>query len=161
VSVRTRLLGVDYGSVRVGLAISDAGRLIASPLTTYERRSAEQDAAFFRGVVNDEGIGQLVVGLPVHLGGREGLKAGEARAFGQWLGEVTGLPVVFWDERFTTVQAEQFLQEAGLTSKRRKRRRDRVAAQILLQTYLEAGCPGNQPAAPLDGSSDHILGGPD
>jgi putative Holliday junction resolvase len=154
VTARTRLLGVDYGSVRVGLAISDADRLIASPLATYQRRSADQDAVFFRTLVDEEAIGQLVVGLPIHLSGREGQKAAEARAFGQWLGEVTALPVVFWDERFTTVEAEQFLQEAGLTSKRRKSRRDRVAAQILLQTYLEAGCPGNLPAQPLDEKCD-------
>jgi putative Holliday junction resolvase len=157
----TRLLGVDYGSVRVGLAISDADRLIASPLATYERRSADQDAAYFRRLVEDQGIGQLVVGLPVHLSGREGQKAAEARAFGRWLGEVTGLAVAFWDERFTTVEAEQFLQEAGLTSKRRKRRRDRVAAQIFLQTYLEADCPGNQAAGPLEGTGPDARRGPD
>jgi putative Holliday junction resolvase len=77
----------------------------------------------------------------MHLDGREGTKAIEARAFGQWVTEVTDRPVVFWDERFTTVEAEDHLWSAGLTHKQRKARRDKLAAQILLQSYLDAGCP--------------------
>lgn len=142
-SARTRLLGVDYGTVRIGLAISDAGRVIASPWQTYERRGAEQDARFFRTLVDQEEIGGLVVGLPVHLSGQEGQKAAEARQFGAWLGQATGLPVAFWDEALTTVQAESALWDAGLSHKRRRQRRDRVAAQIMLQAYLDAGCPEN------------------
>jgi putative Holliday junction resolvase len=144
------LLGVDYGSVRVGLAVSDAERRIASPLTTYTRRSRQRDAEFFRKLVHDEEVEQLVVGLPAHMSGAEGQKAREARDFGKWLGEVTQLPIVFFDERLTTVEAEGYLLEAGLTSKRRKHRRDRVAAQILLQSYLDAGCPGEEVPRPLD-----------
>jgi putative Holliday junction resolvase len=150
VSTATRLLGVDYGVKRVGLSVSDPERKIAFPLATHERSSAEQDAAYFRRLVAEEAIGQLVVGLPVHLDGREGQKATEARAFGKWLGEITSLPVVFWDERFTTVEAEAALWSAGLTHKKRKERRDRVAAQILLQAYLDAGCPEAPEARPLD-----------
>ncbi len=144
-----RLLGVDYGSVRVGLAVSDPDRILASPLATYTRRDLERDAAYFREIARNEGVGGLVVGLPIHMDGREGIKAQEARAFGKWLGEVTGLPVVFFDERFTTVQAESALWNAGLTHKRRKERRDRVAAQMLLQAYLDAGCPPEEPPRAL------------
>jgi putative holliday junction resolvase len=151
VSARTRVLGVDYGSVRIGLAVSDPDRKIAFPLTTLERRDRARDAAAFQQVVEEEAIGQIVVGLPIHLSGREGQKAIEARAFGQWLGTVTGLPIVFWDERFTTVEAESALWSAGLTHKKRKARRDRVAAQIMLQAYLDAGCPAEQTPGPLDG----------
>jgi putative Holliday junction resolvase len=93
----------------------------------------------------------VVVGLPVHLDGREGVKAVEARAFGRWLAEVTDLPVVFWDERFTTVEAESALWSAGLTHKKRRARRDRVAAQIMLQAYLDAGCPAETAPGPLEG----------
>ena len=145
------LLGVDFGRVRVGLAVSDPDRKIAFPLATYQRRDAARDAAYFRTLVSGESAGGLVVGLPVHLDGREGAQAAGARAFGRWLGEVTGLPVVFWDERFTTAEAESALWEAGLTHKRRKARRDRVAAQILLQAYLDAGCPPEPTAGPLEG----------
>lgn len=145
-----RLLGVDYGTVRVGLAISDPDRLIASPLTTLQRKSETADRAFIQKLVGEERVVEIVVGLPVHLSGREGVKAVEARAFGKWLGEVTGLPIVFADERFTTLQAENALWNANMTHRQRKERRDRVAAQIMLQAYLEAGCPGEQAIKPLD-----------
>jgi putative Holliday junction resolvase len=151
VSAPARLLGVDYGSVRIGLAISDPERRLASPLVVYERRGRDRDAEFFRALVSTEEIGGLVVGLPVHLDGREGQKAVEARAFGAWLAEATTLPVAFWDERFSTVEAESALWQAGLTHKKRKARRDRVAAQILLQAYLDAGCPSESTPGPLEG----------
>jgi putative Holliday junction resolvase len=150
VSAGTRLLGVDYGSVRVGLAVSDPDRKIAFPLETYTRRDRERDAAYFRELAAREEVGGLVVGLPVHTDGREGRKAAEARAFGRGLAEATGLAVVFWDERFTTVEAESALWEAGLTHKKRKARRDRVAAQILLQAYLDAGCPAEEAPRSLE-----------
>jgi len=150
VKERTRILGVDYGAVRVGLAVSNAERRIASPLTIHERCGADRDAAFFRSLIEEEEIGKLVVGLPVHLDGREGEKAVEARGFGTWLGEVTGLSIVYWDERFTTVQAEAALWESGLSHQKRKARRDSVAAQILLQAYLDAGCPDNPVIGGLD-----------
>ena len=136
-----RLLGVDYGTVRVGLAVCDADRVIASPIATCERKNAEVDAAFYRQLIERERIVGLVVGLPVHLNGREGIKALEARKYGAWLAEATGLPIVFADERFTTVDAESALWNAGLTHRKRKERRDRVAAQIMLQAYIDAKCP--------------------
>jgi putative Holliday junction resolvase len=132
------LLGVDHGKVRVGLAVSDPERRLASPLQTYTRRGKEQDAGFFRELAAEEKIVQIVVGLPAHLDGREGEQARLCRAYGTWLVDVTGLPVVYFDESFTTHDAEQHLLAAGLTSKKRKARRDRVAAQIMLQAYLEA-----------------------
>ncbi len=136
-----RLLGVDFGTVRIGLAITDPDRLVASPLGIYTRESAELDAAFFRELVQTEQIGALVVGLPIHNDGHEGIKAAEARQFGTWLGSITGLTVSYWDERFSTVEAEAALWSAGLTHRKRRSRVDSVAAQILLQGYLEAGCP--------------------
>ena len=136
-----RLLGIDHGKVRIGLAVSDADRSIASPLQTYVRRDREQDGRFFKALIEKEAIVQLVVGLPVHLSGRRGEQADLAHKCGAWLSEQTGLPRVFWDERFSTSQAESALWDAGLTHKQRKQRRDRVAAQIFLQHYLDAGCP--------------------
>ena len=150
-SARTRLLGLDYGSVRIGLAVSDTERRLASPLAVYERQGHERDAEYFRAMMDAEEIGAIVVGLPLHLDGREGPKAAEARAFGAWLTETTGLSVTFWDERFSTIEAESALWQAGLTHKKRKARRDLVAAQILLQAYLDAGCPDESAAGPLEG----------
>lgn len=146
-----RLLGVDFGTVRVGLAICDAERRIASPLTTYQRRDEARDSAYFRQLVAQEQVIGLVVGLPVHTNGTEGEKAKQARAYGAWLHQVTQLPIVFHDERFTTAFAESALWNAGLTHKQRKERRDRVAAQLLLQAYLEAGCPAESTPGPLEG----------
>jgi putative Holliday junction resolvase len=146
-----KVLAVDYGKVRVGLALSDPDRKFAFPHATYQRATRERDAAYFRALVTEEKPARIVVGLPLHCDGREGEKAVEARAFGKWLAEITGLPVFFWDERFTTVQAEAALWEAGLTHRRRRDRRDRVAAQILLQAYLDAGCPDTPQTDPLEG----------
>ena len=146
-----RLLGVDFGRVRVGLAVSDPDRKLAFPLATWERQGGERDAEHVRGVVAAEGVVGLVVGLPLRADGSEGDAAAAARAFGAWLGAATGLPVAFWDERYTSVEAESTLWQAGLTHKKRKARRDRVAAQMLLQAYLDAGCPPDAGAVPLEG----------
>jgi putative Holliday junction resolvase len=143
-------VGVDYGHVRIGLAVSDPDRKFAFPLSTYTCQTRALDAFYFKKLVEDETIGEIVLGLPVHMSGAEGGKAKEVRQFGQWLAESTGLPVIYWDERFTTSLAEASLQEAGLSKKERTARRDKVAAQILLQSYLDAGCPGEQPILRFD-----------
>lgn len=150
---RGRLLGVDFGSVRVGLAVTDPDRVIASPLETYTRKDEASDAAYFARLVAAERVDGLVVGLPLHTGGEEGVKAAESRAYGKWLAGVTGLPVVFWDERFTTVAAEDALWAAGLSHRKRRVRRDRVAAQMILQSFIEAGCPGEGTVPPPPGQS--------
>ena len=113
--------------------------------------SNPKDAAYFRAVVDREEIGGLVVGLPIHLDGRESPKSAEARIFAAWLAETTSLGVSLYDERFTSVQAEHALWDAGLTHKKRKERRDAVAAQMMLQGYLDAGCPADAVPTALDG----------
>jgi putative Holliday junction resolvase len=140
VSVSGRLLGVDYGQVRIGLAVSDPDRKIASPLSTYKRKDLRSDAAYFTDLVNREEIKEILLGLPLRGKGEEGQEAEEVRQFGAWLKEVSGRPVIYWDEGFTTVQAESHLWSAGLTHKARHARRDRIAAQIILQSFLDAGC---------------------
>src|SRR5262249_17256339 len=115
------------------------------------RRNPAHDARYLQVLIAMEGVGQIVHSLPVLLDGREGEKAVEARAYGQWLIEVTGLPLVFWDERYTTLEAKRKLLEAKVPSKRRKARLDQAAAQILLQSYLDAGCPDEPTLGPLDG----------
>ncbi len=133
-----RVAGIDYGHVRIGIAISDRDRTIVSPLENYTRRAVEQDAERFRRLVVDEDVSLFVVGLPIHLDGRESQKSEEARQFGKWLGEVTAIPVKFFDERFTSHDAEQLMLAADMTRKRRKKRMDMLAAQIMLTAYLEA-----------------------
>jgi len=145
-----RVAGIDFGTVRIGVAVSDPDRTIASPLENYTRTSPDQDARHFRRLAEEEGVRLFVVGLPVHLDGRESQKSAEAREFGRWLGEVTGLPVEFYDERFTTAEAEELLLSAELTSKRRKKRRDMLAAQIMLAAYLQSHRKGSEGPGPLD-----------
>lgn len=137
----TKILAIDPGQVRLGLAISDAERRFSFPLETYTRRDPQRDLAHLRAIVAEEGVGLLLIGLPLHTDGREGESARLARVFGDALATQLGLPVRYYDERFTTVEAESILWNAGLTHRQRKERRDRLAAQILLQTYLAAGCP--------------------
>jgi putative Holliday junction resolvase len=134
--------GIDYGTVRIGIAISDTDRILASPYETYTRKSLDKDTEYFRQLVSEERITQFVVGLPLHLSGDLSEKAKEALQFGRWLTSVTGIEVDYMDERYTSVEAERLLREARLTNKKRKARRDKLAAQILLVAYLESGCKG-------------------
>jgi putative Holliday junction resolvase len=145
-----RVAGIDYGTVRIGIAISDPARTLASPYENYTRRDRAQETAFFRRLAAEERVALFVVGLPVHLDGNESQKSIEARQFGQWLAETTGVAVEFFDERFTSAEAESFLLEAGLTKKRRKSRLDKLAAQIMLSAYLESSVKGSKPPLGLD-----------
>jgi putative Holliday junction resolvase len=137
-SASGRIAGIDFGTVRLGIALSDARRTIASPYENYTRRSPQADAERLRLLVAEEQVALFVVGLPVHLDGRESQKSREARQFGVWLQEATGVPVEYFDERFTSAEAERFLGAAELTKKKRKARLDMLAAQIMLTAYLES-----------------------
>lgn len=145
-----RIAGIDYGRTRLGIAITDPDRRLASPYENYQRRGPQQDADRFRRLVAEEGVTLFVVGLPIHLDGRESEQSHQARQFGAWLAQVTGVPVEFFDERFTTVEAEEHLRQAGLTRKRRQGRRDMLAAQIMLAAYLESRQPRGARPTSLD-----------
>lgn len=132
-----RLAGIDYGTVRIGVALSDARQTLASPLDTYTRSTPDRDAAYFRRLADEEQVVGFVVGLPVHLDGGDSGKSVEARRFGEWLAATTARPVVYFDERFTTAAALEQLTDAGLRGKRRKSRLDRVAAQVMLAAFLD------------------------
>jgi putative Holliday junction resolvase len=146
-----RILALDFGLKRIGAAISDPTGTFASPLEVYERRNERLDAAHYEALVRDERIERIVVGLPVFSSGDESPLSRQARAWGRWLGERTAVPVVYRDERYTTREAEQLLLESGLRGKALKSRRDMLAAQLLLQGYLDAGSPlESTPPGPLD-----------
>jgi putative Holliday junction resolvase len=145
-----RLAGVDFGTVRIGIAVTDYDQRLASPFENYTRRGATADAAYFRRLADEERIERFVVGLPVHLSGDESAKSLEARRFGEWLAKITGRPVQFFDERYTSSEAERVLLDMGLTKKRRKERLDKLAAQILLTAYLESQTRVDPPASLQD-----------
>ena len=136
------LFGIDYGTRRVGVAVSDRDQRFSSPLHNHERHGVQVDERFFRKAVEEYRPVGLVIGLPIHLSGDESEKSREARKFAEWLGSVTGLPYTFQDERFTSFQAEKLLLAAELSKKKRKERMDKLAAQILLQTFLDARIAG-------------------
>ncbi len=140
-----RILGIDFGTRRVGAAVSDPRRSIASPLEVYDRRDPTQDAKHYRTLIEENEIERVVIGMPVHLNGREGSSASLARTWGEWLSAATGVPVVYYDERYTTVDAEESMIAAGLKRSKRKGLIDMLAARILLQNYLDDGCPEAAP----------------
>lgn len=142
-----RLMGVDFGTKRLGIAISTPEQNLASPLENYDRRSPNLDAKHLKELAMDYRIAGLVVGLPVHMSGDEGGLARSAREFGNWLAEEIGLPLRFWDERFTSATAEEILQSASLTKKQRKARKDKLAAYLLLQSFLDAENRDQKPQA--------------
>ena len=145
-----RIAGIDFGTVRIGIALADTSVGIACPFENYTRRTAELDAIYFRRLAASEQIARFVVGLPVHLDGGESQKSTEARKFGDWLTQTTGAPVEFFDERFTTAEADELLGAAKLTKKQRQARRDQLAAQIMLTAYLESGGCGNDAPRGID-----------
>ncbi len=142
-----RIAGIDFGSKRIGVAITDRDQILASPYENYNVRGPEKDAAWFREFAEQERVSFFVVGLPVHLSGEESQKSLEAREFGSWLSHVTDRRVVFFDERYTTQHAEALLQSASLTKKKRKRRLDMLSAQLMLTAYLESDRCNRPPGA--------------
>ncbi len=142
-----RLAGIDFGTVRVGVAICDASQLIASPHEVYQRKDAEQDKRYFDNLVETESIVGFVVGLPVHMSGDDSQKSLEARQFGKWINQTTARPVCFTDERFSTALANELMSNAKQPTKRKGKMRDMVAAQIILKSYLESSRLSNRPAS--------------
>lgn len=150
-----RILGIDFGTRRIGCAVSDPRRLISTPLEVRERRDNAQDARYFLKLIEEHEIDRIVIGLPVHVNGREGTSAKQARDFGDWLVSISKLDVFYHDERYSTVEADEALMSVGYNRKKRAGLRDMIAAQILLQAYLDAGCPeSTMPTAPLADPED-------
>ncbi len=131
------LLGIDYGTRRVGVAVCDREQRFASPLHNHQRQGIQGDTRFFRKVQLEYRPSGLVVGLPLHMSGEESPKSAEAREFAKWLSEILQLPHTFQDERLTSWQAEKILLAAELSSRQRRERMDKLAAQILLQAWLD------------------------
>ena len=134
-----RFLGIDHGSKRIGLAVSDPGATLASPLTTIDAATnfSDQVAAILSYAKEFE-IDAFVIGLPLNMDDTEGNQAKTVRRFGAELLRISGKPVHYWDERLSSHAAEDLLRPAELTRKKRKARLDRVAAQIMLQEFLDS-----------------------
>ena len=133
-----RALGVDYGQKRIGVAVSDALGIAASPVELIEETDPGKAAKRVAAIAKDRDAKTLVFGMPVNMDGSEHANAGKVRAFAEQCGRAAKLPVEFVDERLTTRQAERHLWDAGLAQKGRKARVDMVAATLLLQSWLDA-----------------------
>jgi putative holliday junction resolvase len=158
-----RVAGIDYGRRRIGIAICDAQRILASPLCVRQTSGdTAADAAYFRRLVADESIVGFVVGLPIHADGSDSRMSVEVERFGGWLAETTARPVVFHDERYSSIEATGMMAGRGLSRGKKKARTDAVAAQIVLAAWLESRAadtnrPGSDPqqaAPPRPGALD-------
>lgn len=132
-----RILALDLGKKRIGLALSDPLGITAQGLPTLERTNLREDLAALSAIVDEHGVTLLLVGDPRHMSGREGRQSEYARDFAARLHEKTGVEVRFWDERLTTVEAQRVLKESGISIEKRARAVDRLAAVILLESFLE------------------------
>ena len=133
-----RIAAVDFGSVRIGIAICDPEQILASPYEVHPAANWQADGDYYRRIADQEQIAGFVVGLPIHLDGGESQKSKECRVFARWLAEQTSKPVRLFDERFTTADARSRISGAGYSHNKKKKRVDAIAAFVLLEAFLEA-----------------------
>jgi putative Holliday junction resolvase len=133
-----RVLALDLGKRRIGLALSDELGITAQGLETLERSNIREDLARLAQLASDKNVTLFLMGNPLHMSGREGRQTEYTRDFAERLHAVTGLPVEFRDERLTTVEAERVLRQSGISIQKRAKAVDRLAAVILLESYLDS-----------------------
>jgi putative Holliday junction resolvase len=148
----SRILALDYGTKRIGVALSDELGWTAQPLETFERRTLDRDVAHIASLVQTHAVGEVVLGFPLQLDGREGPAVQAMRNFALHLEQGLKVPLVLWDERLTTKAAEDLLIAADVSRKKRKGAVDRVAAAILLQSYLASREQASSPVLEEDWS---------
>ena len=134
----TRILALDLGKKRIGLAISDPLGITAQGLPNLVRTNKRADLAALEALVREREVGTFLMGNPINMGGWEGRQSGWVREFAAALEARTGLPVTFWDERLTTVEAGRVLRSSGVSIAKRAAAVDRLSAVILLQSYLDS-----------------------
>jgi putative Holliday junction resolvase len=132
-----RVLGIDYGDRKIGLAISDMLKLTAHALETYHRKNQKEDKEYFKRLVSRYKIEEIVVGLPLRMDGSRGTRAAKTEEFALWLKAELNLPVSFYDERLTTQQAIKILHHHKRNPKAKKELEDQISAVIILENYLE------------------------
>jgi putative Holliday junction resolvase len=141
-----RVMGLDYGERRIGVALSDPLGFTAQPLRTLERVTLAADLEVLAALARHHEVRRFVIGLPLALDGSRGERVRKTEEFARRLGRATGLPVEAWDERFTSVQAERVLLEADLSRKKRREVIDTTAAVLILQGWLDARGANKSPA---------------
>lgn len=137
-----RILALDLGKKRIGLALSDALRITAQGLPTLQRTTIRADVAEIDRIAAENDVSLILLGLPLHMDGKEGRQVQYTREFADYLTGRTGRTVEFWDERMTSAEAGRVLRESGISIAKRAKAVDRLAAQILLESYLTASGGG-------------------
>lgn len=132
-----KIVALDIGTVRIGIATSDIMEIIASAYEVYRRKNMTADVSHIAELVKTLGAGEVVIGLPLKMDGSEGQSVEMAKQFGAELEKQISVPIVYIDERLSTVSAERILIESGVRREKRKDKIDSVAATIILQTYLD------------------------
>ena len=132
-----RILALDYGRRRIGVALSDPLGIMAHGQETLERVNIRTDMLTLKTLIADQSVGQIVVGLPLHLSGQESELSREARSFAFRLSEESGVPFLMWDERMSSIEANRYLAESG-RPKGKRGNVDRMAAELILNSYLGA-----------------------
>ena len=132
-----RIMGLDLGEKTIGVALSDPMGMIARGVEVIKRKTMEEDVKYLFALLKEYEVEKIVLGLPLNMNNTEGPGAKMARDFGRKLTSETGIPVVFWDERLTTVAAEKILLEADMSRAKRKKVIDKMAAVFILQNYLD------------------------
>ncbi|MFT3706735.1 MAG: Holliday junction resolvase RuvX [Archangium sp.] len=145
-----RALGLDLGTKTIGLAVTDELGITAQGITTLERRGPRKDLEALIETAQQYGVDRFVIGLPLNMDGSEGPRAEATRKFGAGLESESKLPVIYWDERLTTVAAHRMLLEADVSRKKRKEVVDQIAAVLILQGWLDA----QKPKSALEDSDD-------
>jgi len=138
VGVVMKILGIDYGQKRIGLALSDPSNMVAQSLKVLKRNGTRKLLGEIKAVVDQNKIERIIIGLPKNMNGSLGEKGNEVLAFVKILEKVVKVPIVTWDERLTTVSAEKVLRQAELSRKKRKDILDKLSACIILQNYLDS-----------------------
>ncbi|MBI4974728.1 MAG: Holliday junction resolvase RuvX [Candidatus Omnitrophica bacterium] len=133
-----RVMGLDVGTKRIGVAVSDELMLTAQGRATIERKSLDSDLSHIDDLIKNNNISEVIVGLPLNMDGTYSAKTKEVIEFLDHLLKILKIPVKTWDERLTSVQAERVLLEADLSRRKRKRLSDKLAAQVILQSYLDS-----------------------
>jgi putative holliday junction resolvase len=134
-----RILALDLGKKRIGLALSDPLGITAQGLPTLARTNLRADLGALEKLISEHQVRLILIGHPLHMSGREGRQVEYTREFAGKLADRTGLEIKFWDERLTTVAAQRVLRESGISIAKRARAVDRLAAMILLESYLDSG----------------------
>ena len=133
-----RILGIDYGDRKIGLAVSDPLQITAQKLASYQVKNEREDRDYFKALVTDFKIEEIVLGLPLRMDGTSGPRVDKTKAFAQWLKGFLDVPIFYWDERLTTKQAIGILNQQKIKGKAKKNLEDQIAAIIILSSYLES-----------------------